>query len=332
MRWAVVAALGLSIFIVGCGYVGPVVPPSPMLPVAVSDLAVVERGDKLYINFTTPTATTDALFIKRFSDLELRIGPTFEPFDYTRWAANSRQYVLTPIPVLDEVEPAAVRISKTLPVSEWQGKKIAVAVRTAVKGDTHFSTWSNRVELDVLAPLRPPVMTVDTTRQGYRLTWTPERPGLHYQVRRAGATDKAPVPIGVAEHSEYIDSTSQWETPYVYSVVAQDGPSVESLPSEGVPVKSPDKFPPSVPTDVTVLSGPDSVELSWTRSPEPDLKGYLVYRSAGGAPFAVVGELTTIPTFSDRKAEHGRTYRYAISSVDNNSNESEKSLPVEVTF
>ncbi len=333
MRWAILALASVLALNVGCGYVGPVVPPSPMTPLPVSDLAVVERGDKLIITFNTPAATTDALGVTHLSDIQLRMGPAPEPFDIAQWESSSRLYELTPPAEQPDAEdPTPEPMKKILPVADWQGKQIIVAVRTAVKGERHFSQWSNRVVINVERPLQPPVLKVEGTSQGYRLTWEAERPGLHYQVMRSSPTDKAPVIVGTAEKNEFVDTTSQWDTPYDYTVTAQDGALVESLPSAAVHKEEPDKFAPSVPSDLTALAGPDSIEISWTRSPEPDLKGYLVYRSTNKGPFMVVGELTALPTFSDRKAEHGRTYQYAVSAVDNKNNESDKSKPVEVTF
>jgi fibronectin type 3 domain-containing protein len=316
----------------GCGYVGPVQPPSPMVPLPISDLTAVERGNKIYIAFTAPATTSDALTIKRFSEIELRMGPEPKPFNYAEWEKTSRQY-LTPSPAQsDPDEPKPFPIALQVPVSEWQGQSVAIAVRTAVKGQEHFSGWSNRLHLDVVPPLNPPVVKQDATREGYRLTWEPQREGLHYQVFRVGPNDKSPVAVGTAEKGEFVDTTAQWDTPYQYTVVAQFGTSVESFPSAPVAANHRDSFPPTVPADLTALAGPDSIEISWTRSPEPDTKGYRVYRSVGNAEGKPIGDLTPLPTFSDRAVQHGQTYRYVVTSVDNQNNESEKSKPVEVVY
>ena len=45
-----------------------------------------------------------------------------------------------------------------------------------------------------------------------------------------------------------------------------------------------------------------------------------------------LGDPINLPTFSDRKVEHGKIYRYAISAIDVKNNESEKSPVVEVAF
>jgi fibronectin type 3 domain-containing protein len=114
-------------------------------------------------------------------------------------------------------------------------------------------------------------------------------------------------------------------------VVAQQG-AAESLPSAPIHVNHADTFPPSVPTNITAVAGPDSIEVSWSRSPEPDLKGYYVYRSEAGAPFVRQGGLLTLPTYSDHAVQRGRKYEYAVSAVDQKNNESEKSAPAEVAF
>ena len=106
----------------------------------------------------------------------------------------------------------------------------------------------------------------------------------------------------------------------------------ESLPSKAGESTPKDIFPPSVPERMTALAGPDSVEVSWQRSPEPDLKGYYLYRSVNGAPFEQQGNLLMVPTYSDRDVQHGKTYRYEVSATDQKGNVSEKSAPAEVVF
>ena len=83
---------------------------------------------------------------------------------------------------------------------------------------------------------------------------------------------------------------------------------------------------------MTALAGPGSIEISWQRSPEKDLKGYYLYRSVNGSSFQRVNGPLTLPTYSDRDVEHGKTYRYAVSAFDQKGNESEKSAPAEVSF
>jgi fibronectin type 3 domain-containing protein len=323
--------VGLFFLLCGCGYVGPVVPPSPELPIAVTDLSVVEQGDRIHITFSTPVHTTDNLPIKRFSEVDLRIGPAPVPFDFERWSASAKLLELQPPGPGDPDNPRPQAMEKDIPVSEWAGQRIAVAVRTAIKKRSHYSPWSNVVRVEVTAPLARPVVEAKATAQGVELTWPTEGEGLHYEIYRQGPADKQPAHIGTAERNEYLDTTAQYDTRYQYSVVAAHGPG-ESLPSKLIEITPVDIFPPSIPAGITALATPDAIEVSWQRSPESDLKGYYLYRSVSGGPFARVGDLLTLPTYGDHNVEHGKTYRYEVSAVDQKNNESDKSAAAEVAF
>lgn len=331
MRLAATALSVAILFTAGCGYVGPVLPPSPEIPNAVTDLKILERGDQLVINFSTPVRTTDSLAIWHFSEVDLWIGPDATPFNLETWSASAKQYQLSLPAVGDEGDvPKPVPVSKSIPAAEWAGKQVVVLVRTAVKKTDHYSQWSNRAVLDVVPPLERPALTVKATRRGYMLTWK-SAAGVQYRILRQDSGQNAPIEIATADASPYVDESSQWDTPCTYTVVAQQK-AAESLPSEPVLITHANTFPPAAPESLTGLAGPESIELSWSRNVEADLKGYYVYRSADGAPFERIGDLTNLPTYSDTKVVHGKTYRYAITAVNHNGNESDKSPPREVVF
>jgi fibronectin type 3 domain-containing protein len=311
--------------------VGPVLPPSPQLPLAVTDLVAVERGDQIVIDFSTPSRTSDNLAVKHFSEIDLRIGPAAIPFDFDRWAAGAKRYPVTPPPPADPDNPVPVSISKKIPAPEWEGQRVAVAVRTAIKKKDHYSAWSNRVVLDVIAPLAPPQVKAKSTAKGVMLTWDAVANSSEYRIYRKSANDNAPIQLGTSKARNYLDTSSQYEIPYEYTVVAVRG-LAESLPSRAELITTKDIFPPSVPSGVAVLAAPSSIELSWQRSPEADLKGYYVYRSENGGPYQGVGGLLNLPAYSDHQVEHGKTYRYQVSAVDQKNNASDRSAPVEIRF
>lgn len=319
---------------VGCGSIGPIVPPSPKIPPAVRDLAVVERGDQLVITFSTPPRTTDNLAIKRFSEIDLRAGTYQTPFEFDRWADTANRYEL-PLPhPNDPDDPLPIEIKHSIPVNGFQGQHIAVAVRTAVKEHDHFSSWSNVVRLDVIPPLQPPVIEAQPTAEGIRITWTASPPGVEHRVLRQGQNQKTPAVLGTTDRSSYVDATSQYDLEYTYTAVAVKG-TAESLPSQPVTVtaaENVDRFPPKVPVGLAALATPATIELSWERGTEPDLKGYYVYRSVNNGPFERQGGLIILPTYSDSHVEHGKTYRYEVSAIDQKGNESDKSSPVQAQF
>lgn len=330
-RFAIIPILLLVLG--GCGYVGPVMPPSPEIPAQVKDLVAVERGGKIEIFFHTPPRTTDNVAVKRFSEIDLRIGPAIVPFDFGSWAESAKPYPVNPPPAGDPLDPKPLPITVSLPLEGWVGQHVAVAVRTSVKrGDSHFSAWSNRIVLDVVTPLSTVTnIKAAASPDGVVIDWPPIDSADSYRILRQSPADKNSVEIGTTETPHYVDTTSQFDIPYSYQVVALNK-GAESAPSEPLQITPIDKFPPAAPAAVAALAGPESIEVSWQRSPEADTAGYYVYRSIDGAAFERQGDIVTLPAFSDRKVDHGKTYRYQISSVDQKQNESEKSPPVEVAF
>jgi fibronectin type 3 domain-containing protein len=169
------------------------------------------------------------------------------------------------------------------------------------------------------------------TARGVLLSWAATPGAAGYRILRAGPDEKTPVEIGTSSTTDYLDTTAEYDTRYVYTAIATEG-SAESLASKPEIITPVDKFAPSVPASITVLPAPNAIEVTWQRSPEPDLKGYYLYRSVNNAPFERIGPLLTLPTYSDRSVEHGKTYRYQVSAVDRKNNESARSNPAETAF
>jgi fibronectin type 3 domain-containing protein len=80
---------------------------------------------------------------------------------------------------------------------------------------------------------------------------------------------------------------------------------------------------------VRTIAAAGSVELTWERNTEADLAGYRVYRATGDGAFEKLDDVQ-VPAYSDRKVEAGKTYRYALSAVDQAGNESARSAAVTV--
>jgi fibronectin type 3 domain-containing protein len=74
------------------------------------------------------------------------------------------------------------------------------------------------------------------------------------------------------------NETLQVPGPYYYRVEAEDHTGNKSL-SEMAFVEAQDVFPPSQPLDLTIKSDTGRFYLTWLANEEPDLKGYLLYRT-----------------------------------------------------
>jgi hypothetical protein len=331
--WALWLSAAAILLAQSCGYIGPVMPPSLHIPVPVADLSVVETGDTLQLQFTLPRQTTDATAINKFREVQLRVGPDVTPFDFSAWLQGATAVAISP----DQANAAANQsqpLKSTLSISDWAGKQVAVAVRTAEK-DNHYSQWSNVVRLRIVEPLAPPVLQPASDPEGVKINI--ESFPKHGKVRifRRGPSDPQPVEAGVADTNEFIDRGAEYGVAYTYTAVAfddTDRANAIGKTSEPVPFTSVDTFPPGVPANVTALAGPASIEVSWTRGSEVDIRGYYVFRSVDGGAFEKVGELVTLPAFSDKNVQHGKKYSYQVSAVDLRNNESPRSPVIQVAF
>jgi hypothetical protein len=318
------AALGLA----GCGAIGDLQPPTLDIPRKVTGLRVLERADKIVLEFTIPELTTEGLALK-LAKVDCRVGPyTQSPFDAEAWASRAQ--------ALDTagLKPGPARLE--MDAGRWTGQELFFRVRLfSQKGKD--SGWSDFATLRVIPPLSPPSdLHAESTAKGVSLSWTDLSgpPGLVFRIFRSAGTQPA-AEVATASTHEWLDVDTRYGETYEYSVQAalKTGASwAESKISQPVSITPVDRFPPSVPQGLTGLAASSSIELAWDPDREPDLHGYYVYRSSGAGAWVRIAGVIETPSYSDRDVKPGTVYRYAVSAVDQIGNESERSKPIEVTM
>lgn len=311
----------------GCGYIGPILPPALDIPMRVVDLRIAEYGDTIRADFTVPAMTTEGLTLKSLDSVEVRVGLIPNPFNMDQWAAAAKPYAVP--------ATAPGPVDFPIPVREWVGKEVGVAVRSqGPKGK--WSDWSAFRNLHIVPPLAVPTdLKLENDRDGVKLTW--KSAAAHFRIYRlspapAGATtEPQPEQIGESDHPEYVDSTVEFGTSYTYYVQAFADEQLQSATSESKPITPEDVFAPSTPTGLAAEQGINSIDLSWERNTDRRFQGYNVYRSMeGGAP-QKIATLMPAPTYSDHQIESGKKYRYTVTAVGTNGRESAPSAPFEIT-
>ncbi len=307
-------AAGWLLFQAGCGSVGEPLPPSFNVPQRIYDLTVIEHGDQLVARFTAPGLTTDNVPVRRLRHVELRIGEK-----------TIQTGITAPGPAHFEVS-----------VADWLGQDITIEVRGAGRSG-RFGEWSNRIALRVVPPLTSPTdVKAEAIPTGVKLVWREPapRPEQTWRIFRRADGEKEPTQAGTSSSPEYIDRAISYGRTYEYTVQAAlkaGDAEAESPVSQAVSITPKDVFPPAVPSGLTAIAGIHTVELSWNPDTDSDLRGYHVYRSLEGQEFARTGGLLSTPSYSDHEVEPGKRYRYAVSAIDQNGNESARSAPIEVT-
>jgi fibronectin type 3 domain-containing protein len=318
----ILAAAAALLCMAGCGYVGDPLPPLANVPPRVNDLAAVQRGSRIIVQFTVPESTTEGHPIPPPVKLDLRAG-TADHFEENEWAGAARR--IAP-------NGAASGVARyEVPVADWTGKEVIFGVRIEA-GNGKLSGWSNFVVVPVVTPpAKPTGIVPSAVPQGVRLTWPTG--GTDFRVfRKSGDGEFAPV--ANVKSSEWTDTTTEFGKPYTYLVQSivtlANHKEAESDLSEEVSITPSDTFPPAAPKGVQTSTAPNSIELNWERNTEEDLSGYRVYRAEGNGALEKIADVSAVPSYSDRKVEHGKTYRYAITALDQAGNESPRSSAVDV--
>lgn len=319
----------LAAFLSGCGYVAGPLTPLANIPARVTDLAAVQRGGKLIVQFTVPVLTTEGVDIKQPPSFDLRIGPGPVPFRAAQWANDAKQ--IPPV-------PAGVMVRYDVPCAEWTGKGVTIAVRT-LGANGKDAGWSNYVNVDVIAvPDQPADLRAEMTRGGLHLAWRAR--GDHFRVLRAVATADQPEKprydlVAQVTQPEWTDAAIDFGARYRYLVQTfvpqSDNRVAESDLSEPLEV-TPEPLAPAAPGGLLAVAAPNSIELTWDPAAESGIKGYRVYRAPAGGAFERIAETGAVPTYSDHAVEHGKTYRYAVAAIGATGKEGPQSAPLEITL
>lgn len=364
------ALLGLltTVFLAACGAPGEPQPPSPSVPVAITDLSARQVGEGANLIFTLPNRTTAGERLAEPPAIEILRGlvkPDGKPDLKSLRVVETIPGALVPNYATDD----HVQIHSAIPVEEIKahpGASMAFAVRTRASAKRASGNSNVVVMLIAPAPEKIPAVQANVTEAAIILTWQAPRKtytgepltsALRYNVYRGEIAEHQaeiavrdlsqvkwiakPVLQGPTDATQFHDSAFEFGRVYVYvvrSAEVVEGKEIESEDSAPVVVKPVDIFPPAPPQGLvaTVLTGPRpdtvQVDLSWSINSETDLAGYYVYRSehedTRGA--RITPELLPAPAIRDTSVQPGHRYWYSVTALDRAGNESAPSLPLMV--
>ena len=359
-----IATTALCLLLASCAQLGPPLPPSLELPKPPADLRASRKGNRVTLNWSEPTFTTDRQSVRY-------LGPTLvcRSLDPEITTCENPAGTLPPpsappqrsssahsaAPKAGSQHPAPQTYTDTLP-ENMQQQDPAAEVTYAVEvlnRNARGAGLSNRVRVPAVLTLPPPGdLSAELTGNGVVLTWTSsgewQNRGLQlrYRIyRREESSGKdaiaGEVPLAEPGAAHFTDSSFEWEKTYLYRIAAvsivkrtDSEVQVEGDDTPPVRVVAHDVFPPSVPAGLqAAYSGEGQkpfIDLIWAPVTDADLAGYNVYRSetSGTAAKMTVklnSDLVKSPSYRDSAVASGKTYTYSVSAVDVRGNESPRS-------
>ncbi|MEW5975154.1 MAG: hypothetical protein AB1898_05030 [Acidobacteriota bacterium] len=320
------------------------------IPRPVADLAATQIARQVRLSWTLPQLNTDgssATTLARFEIYRLRRpagpGASVQAEDFAEGAVKWQ--------VLDSVNFDAYREGEKLVLTDrLEGlddsqifhHDFCYAIKTVnrKKQEAGFSNIAT-------ARLWPVSQAVGRIKVGFaegytELQWEHPSRNLdgsamvepsHYHVYRSelpGARVRQKLTPAPIDESKFLDTTIVLGKTYYYIVrPVTHTPSgwVEGPESGEEEVTNVDVYPPKAPQEPTAISNGQAVSLVWVPNTEPDIAGYLVFRSSEeGSYQRLTPDLITTASYLDKSVEAGKIYTYRIRAVDLKGNESEFSV------
>ncbi len=280
----------------GCAQTGPPLPPSLELPKAPTDLRASRKGNRVTLNWSEPTLTTDRQSVRYIGptlvcrSLESEINECGNPAAILPEPPPSavpqkRRFQRPAAQKSDKPHPAPQTYIDTLP-SAMQRQDPAAEVTYAVEvfnRNARSAGLSNRVHVPALVTLPPPSdLAADLTGDGVVLTWTsagesqnvaanssanPPHLRLRYRIYRREETSgkdavAGEIPVGDPSPVRFMDSGFEWEKTYQYRITAV---SIIKRPDSEVQVEGDDTPPVRVVAhDVFPPSVPAGLQAAYS--------------------------------------------------------------------
>ena len=209
---------------------------------------------------------------------------------------------------------------------ELLNKKVKAVFEIKAYG-ARTSKFSSKFIDIMVTPVEPKSLKAESKEDGIHLQWkkpeknwdgSPAKP-IGYLVFRDGKLiTKHPVII-----TSYIDGNVKNGKEYSYTVSAllslKPPYSMGKLSGE-VGIKYIDKFPPSPPGNIDIISSGKDIYLSWSKSSSSDTKGYFLWRNGKKITKKPIKETS----FWDKGLKNGK-YIYWVTAVDKSGNQSSAS-------
>lgn len=336
-----------------CGKRRPPLPPIERIPQRTEALSGVQRGNRVLLFWPAPLRNASEGSVQSIRRVDVyRVAERLtapRPLTEDEFAARA---TLIGSVSYDEIKNTKGTLTyvDTLELA-GEPARLRYAIRY-VNAAGQRAAFSNFFLMEPAAKVaKPPTIITTGTEKSETantITWEPPASNvdgstpvnlLGYNVYRLVATqpeaEAKPLNEQPITATRYQDRTFKFGEKYTYFVrsvsLGTEGRPVESLDSNSLSLEPLDVYRPSAPTGVSVGPAPGRLSIFWSANPEPDVIGYLLYRSTdpnSPKPWTLLTpEIYSKTTFTDLNVETGKSYYYYLIAVDNAGN---KSPPSEV--
>ncbi len=324
-----------------CGKRRPPLPPVERVPQRTEELSGAQRGNEVTLVWPAPLRNASDGSVQSIRRVDVyRVAERLNaPLALTEDEFEAKATLIGSVSY-EEIQKAGATLSYTDTLElAGQPARLRYAIRYVNSAGQRaaFSNFFVVVPASVLA-MPPTIIKVEPTETANIITWeapTKNIDGstpvnlLGYYVYRLTKSqpevDPKPLNATPITTTQYQDKTFKFGEAYTYFVRAislgTEGRRVESLNSNSIEMFQEDKYAPAAPNLTTPNAAPGRIALFWTANSEPDVAGYLLYRStdpnlAKDKWVKLTPQLYNKTTFTDENVETGKTYYYYVVAVD----------------
>lgn len=340
-----------------CGKRRPPLPPVERIPQRTEALSGVQRGNEIILFWPAPlrNASSGSVQSIRRVDVYRVAEKPGAPRPLTEDEFAARATLIGSVSY-DEIRNAKGTLTYVDRL-ELAGEpaRLRYAVRY-VNAAGQRAAFSNFFLMEPAARVAKPPTLLKTGNEysetANTLTWDPPATNvdgstpvnlLGYNVYRltGGQSDAEAKPLNDQPVSavRYEDRSFRFGERYAYFVrsvsLGTEGRPVESLNSNMIELAPVDTYAPAPPNLAPPGPAPGRLALFWAANTEPDIAGYLIYRSSEATEprrwTLLTPEIYTRTTYTDANVETGKTYYYYVVAVDTAGNKSGPSETVSET-
>jgi len=338
-----------------CGKRRPPLPPVERIPQRTELLSGAQRGNQVILSWPAPRRNASggsAQSIRRVDVYRVAEKPD-APLPLTEDEFAARATLIGSV-TYEEIQKATENLTYT-DALELAGEpsRLRYALRY-VNAAGQRAAFSNFLLIEPAARIAEPPANVrrEESETAVTIEWEAPKQNidgstpvnlLGYNVYRVLASQSEPgqTPInqGLITTPQFQDRTFKFGEKYTYIVRSVSlgtlARQVESLNSNSVEAAPVDTYAPAAPLGLSIGPAPGRLSLFFSANSEPDIAGYLIYRSTDASlakPWTLLTPaVTTRTTFTDENVDPGKTYYYYVIAVDTAGNRSQPSEVVSET-
>jgi len=352
-RVSILFSLLFLVSFVCCGKKGNILPPLVKLPQTVEDIQATQRGTRVILTWQNPSSYVDG---SPLSDIEIaeiwvlkkqkepgKKTPEVGKEEFMQKAELAFSIDRENIPEYTIQDPESKEMMRYFhDLSGDAYKTYTYIFGLRIKERKRYSDFSDLVTLEPLPISLPPREVAASLHQDrIDIAWKAPLENMDqssppnfkgYNVYRSNPEEESlRINSDLVKGEKYADKNFSFGQTYRYFVRASatdEAPFFESLDSEVVEVLAEDSFAPQPPSGLISVGAVSMIAISWDENSEKDLAGYRVWRKEEEEKEfrLLTPQAITESSYRDTSVENDKKYYYAVTAVDNEGNESQKSM------